>query len=139
MFGKFLFDFDYTARTEEYSTTNSDPSDKLFHYTIIFNTMFYMTIFQLINSRKISRLELNPFSDITSNYIFMAICLVLILLQTIIVQFGGYFTNCAPLTLYQQCCCILISIPVLLFGLVVKYIPEEPFSLMAAFFSYKAD
>mmetsp|Transcript_33251 Transcript_33251/g.32343 ORF Transcript_33251/g.32343 Transcript_33251/m.32343 type:complete len:146 (+) Transcript_33251:1164-1601(+) len=101
--------------------------------------MMFMTFFQQINSRKISNLEWNPFENFFSNYIFVVILFLTFLAQILMVQVGDRYTRCAPLTLYQQVLCFIISALVLFVGTLVKCIPEAYFSRIAHIFETETE
>jgi magnesium-transporting ATPase (P-type) len=66
------------------------------HYTLIFNSFVFMQLGNQINSRKLYH-EWNMFDGILSNRLFIAIELVEIVLQVIVVQFGGVWFRTTPL------------------------------------------
>lgn len=71
---------------------SDDPTE---HYTMVFNTFVFMTLFNWLNSRKI-RHELNPFAGIQNNRIFIAIVFLCFGLQILMTQAFG--TNYAMRT-----------------------------------------
>jgi len=77
------------------------------HYTIIFNTFVLMQLFNEFNSRKL-RGEINVFTGITTNPMFVGIMLVTFCMQTILTQFSGKWMKLAPdgLTAEQWGICI---------------------------------
>ncbi|XP_067322425.1 plasma membrane calcium-transporting ATPase 1-like [Anolis sagrei] len=94
------------------------------HYTIIFNTFVMMQICNEVNARKIHG-ERNVFSGIFTNTIFCCIVLGTLIVQIIIVQFGGIPFSCAKLTLEQWLWCIFFGVGTLLWGQVITSIPNE--------------
>jgi len=52
----------------------------MLHYTIIFQVFVFMQIFNLINSRKIEKEELNVFKDFFNNPWFMIIFFLTIII-----------------------------------------------------------
>ena len=69
-----------------------DHTEKMLHYTIIFQVFVFMQIFNLINSRKIGD-ELNVFSHFFNNKWFIIIFLTTITIQMILVEIGGRFVK----------------------------------------------
>ncbi|XP_039264361.1 plasma membrane calcium-transporting ATPase 2-like isoform X2 [Styela clava] len=115
--GELIFDID-NGRTAQ---LHAPPS---VHFTIIFNTFVLMQIFNEINARKIHG-ERDVFSGMFTNPIFVAIIIGTIIVQFVIVQFGGPAFSCAPLSLAQWLWCIFIGISELLWGQVIATIPNK--------------
>ena len=65
-------------------------------------------LFNEINSRKLSG-ELNVFSGLFENSVFMGILVFTIVVQWIFVEFGGDFTSTRPLSLDEWFTCILLG------------------------------
>ena len=59
------------------------------HFTNVFNTFVWMTIFNMINARKIND-EKNCLSGIFNNYLFIVVFFIICGGQVIITLFGGY-------------------------------------------------
>eukprot|EP00753_Platysulcus_tardus_P006997 PLAT14760.1.p2 GENE.PLAT14760.1~~PLAT14760.1.p2 ORF type:complete len:1060 (-),score=639.07 PLAT14760.1:215-3394(-) len=102
------------------------------HFTIMFNTFVFCQLFNEFNARGI-RDEKNPFAGLFGNVIFMGVIVVTVVLQLLLVTFGGDFVQTVPLTFVQWLATIAlgaISIPV---GLLMRYIPvaERPESFAA--------
>ncbi|KAL6077712.1 putative Plasma membrane calcium-transporting ATPase 1 [Balamuthia mandrillaris] len=75
------------------------------HYTMIFNTFVWMQVFNEINSRKVND-EWNVFAGIFTNWLFLGVLLITVVLQTILVQFGGEALRTTGLNWYQWLICI---------------------------------
>ena len=75
--------------------------------TMIFNTFVFYSFFNQINSRVINN-NLNIFHRIFDNWILLAVISVEILIQFLIVQYGGLFFKCNKegLTLSQWEWCL---------------------------------
>ncbi|KAJ3255470.1 hypothetical protein HK104_007142 [Borealophlyctis nickersoniae] len=94
--------------------------------TLVFNAFVMMQVFNEINSRSITR-DINIFRGITKNYTFLGIVLVTILLQAIIVEFGGeaFHTNGLDWSAWLLSIGVGAgSIPV---GILIRLLPELPF------------
>ncbi|KAL7671760.1 hypothetical protein ACOME3_006663 [Neoechinorhynchus agilis] len=102
------------------------PKNGLFrpsaHFTMIFNAFVLMTLFNEINCRKIHG-EVNVFRGIFRNPIFYGIWLSTLVLQVILVQFGGIAFACTKLSLQLWMYCIMFGIGSLLWGQFVNMIP----------------
>lgn len=94
------------------------------HYTIVFNTFVMMQIFNEINARKIHG-ERNVFEGIFTNSIFCCVTFGTLVVQIIIVQFGGKPFSCAPLTLEQWGWSVCIGLGSLVWGQVIISIPNK--------------
>src|SRR5271167_773374 len=95
------------------------PVDHIFkpseHFTMIFNVLVLMTLFNEINCRKIHG-EKNVFGGIFKNPIFYGIWIVTFIVQIILVQYGSFVFFCASLTLQQWMWCLLFGVAVLLWN-----------------------
>lgn len=104
---------DYTKKCDEYwkeitkdkskviypqDAKSQDPTQKMLHYTIIFQVFVFMQIFNLINSRKIGE-ELNVFSHFFNNKWFIIIFVTTIIIQCVLVELGGSAVKTYPLNL----------------------------------------
>lgn len=49
------------------------PSNKLIHYTFLFNTFMMMNLFNEINSRKLGSKDYNIFASFFNNFLFLVI------------------------------------------------------------------
>ncbi|XP_064155786.1 plasma membrane calcium-transporting ATPase 3 isoform X1 [Anguilla rostrata] len=115
--GEKIFDID-SGRN---APLHSPPSE---HYTIIFNTFVLMQLFNEINARKIHG-ERNVFDGIFSNPIFCSIVLGTLIVQIVIVQFGGKPFSCAPLSMAQWLWCLFVAVGELLWGQVISTVPTS--------------
>ncbi|KAI0981353.1 hypothetical protein GJ496_004465 [Pomphorhynchus laevis] len=92
------------------------------HFTMIFNVFVLMTLFNEINCRKIHG-ERNVFRGIFRNPIFYSIWITTLILQVILVQFGGIAFACQQLPLNIWLWSLVFGIGSLLWGQVVNLIP----------------
>ncbi|KAI3416130.1 Plasma membrane calcium-transporting ATPase 3 [Globodera pallida] len=100
---------------------HSPPSE---HFTIVFNTFVMMTLFNEINARKIHG-ERNVFRGLFTNPIFCVIWVFTIIVQFVVVQFGGRWFSTKPLTLVQWLCCVAFGVGSLLWAQVIATIPTK--------------
>ena len=98
------------------------------HYTIFFQIFVFMQVFNEINCRKLKKEELNVFKGFFNNWLFITIEFFTVVVQILIVQFGGGFIRTAPLTVNQHLICFAIGALSLIIGLLVKWVPESVFN-----------
>lgn len=65
------------------------PTEKLLHYTLIFQSFVFMQLFNQINARKLEANEFNVFKNICNNSLFFVILIMTIAIQILMVQYGG--------------------------------------------------
>ncbi|AWP07893.1 putative plasma membrane calcium-transporting ATPase 1-like [Scophthalmus maximus] len=115
--GETLFDID-SGRN---APLHAAPSE---HYTIVFNTFVLLQIFNELNARKIHG-ERNVFEGVFKNPIFCSIVLGTLLIQVVIVQFGGKPFSCVALSLDQWLWCLFLGLTSLLWGQLVSSVPTK--------------
>ncbi|XP_029140098.1 plasma membrane calcium-transporting ATPase 1-like, partial [Protobothrops mucrosquamatus] len=115
--GERLFDIE----NGRISTLQSPPTQ---HYTLIFNTFVMMQICNEVNARKIHG-ERNVFSGIFKNSIFCCVTLGTLIIQVVIVQFGGKPFSCTALTLEQWLWSLFFGLGSLVWGQVIISIPTR--------------
>lgn len=101
----------------------SEKIEKLMLRTTVFNTFVFMQLSNELNCRFLGS-ELNVFKGITKNPIFLIIMAATIMLQIIIVQFGGvaFGTTAIPWYLWLSSVGIgLISLPI---ATIIRLIPD---------------
>jgi Ca2+ transporting ATPase len=104
--------FGWTTKLASESWTEENGE----HFTMVFNTFVFMQVFNEINARKIKAGELNVFAQFFNNWLFMFIEFGTIIVQIVIVQYGGQFIKCSPLTWQQQVFCVCIGAVSLIWG-----------------------
>ncbi|MED6281678.1 ATPase, Ca transporting, plasma membrane [Characodon lateralis] len=115
--GEKMFDIDCGRN----APLHAPPSE---HYTIVFNTFVLLQIFNEFNARKIHG-ERNVFEGVFNNPIFCSIILGTLIVQVLIVHFGGKAFSCVPLTLEQWLWCIFLGLGSLLWGQLVSSVPTS--------------
>lgn len=100
-----------------------EHTQKMLHYTIIFQVFVFMQIFNLINSRKIEKDELNVFKNFLNNIWFVIIFILTICIQMVLVELGGTAVKTYPLNMQQNIVCLVIGATELIWGLVLKFLP----------------
>jgi len=96
--------------------------DHITHTTILFNTFVICQLFNEINARKLGN-EFNIFKGMFRNGIFIGIMIFTVVVQALIVQYGGDFTATAPLSQKQWLACIVIGAFTLPWGAFLRLIP----------------
>ena len=98
------------------------------HMTIIFNVFVIYTLFNQINCRVIDD-NLNIFIRIGSNLFFPLITLSELILQIILIEFGGDAFKCTErgLTIMQWLICLGFSFITFFLSIVIKFIPIDVF------------
>ena len=79
-----------------------------------------MQIFNQFNARKLQEGELNVFSGILNNYLFLGVVFITFSIQMLMVEYGGKAIKTHPLNLSLNILCIALGSFELLWGLVVK-------------------
>lgn len=102
------------------------------HFTFLFNTFVWMTIFNFLNARLLND-KINIFEGITRNPMFSVIVGAIAVMQVLLITFGGLPFSCyywAPfygLHWSQWVYCILFSIGGLFMSVLLKMIPDSLF------------
>lgn len=103
----------------------------------IFNAFVYMQIFNMINCRTV-RGELNVFSGIFKNPLFCAIWIGINIFHVIVFLYAQKVVNTYDLPADQWGACVLIGFFSLIWGLIIRLIPEEVFFCCPGFISRSA-
>eukprot|EP00397_Hematodinium_sp_SG-2012_P004630 GEMP01004642.1.p1 GENE.GEMP01004642.1~~GEMP01004642.1.p1 ORF type:complete len:1152 (+),score=143.05 GEMP01004642.1:64-3519(+) len=70
------------------------------HFSIIFNVLVFMTLFNEINCRKLF-LERNVFENVSASGYFFGVQFLQVVGQVLLIEFGGTWTKTAPLSLSE--------------------------------------
>uniref|UniRef100_A0A336KVS7 Calcium-transporting ATPase n=1 Tax=Culicoides sonorensis TaxID=179676 RepID=A0A336KVS7_CULSO len=100
---------------------NAGPTQ---HFTVIFNTFVFMTLFNEFNARKIHG-QRNIFEGIFTNPIFYSIWITTVVSQVVIVQYGKMAFSTKALTLEQWLWCLMFGVGTLLWGQIVTTVPTK--------------
>jgi len=99
---------------------------EIIHTTIVFNSFVLCQLFNELNSRKLGN-EMNILSGIFTNTIFLGVMAFTIVVQFIIVQFGGDFAQTRALNGTQWMGCLIIGALSIPWGVMLRLIPiTEP-------------
>lgn len=73
-FGEYMWeDTSYLTTDGFNNAVTGEPNGRMKHFTFIFNTFVFMTLFNEINCRKVGARTFNVFSHILSNWMFLAV------------------------------------------------------------------
>lgn len=97
-------------------------------YTIIFNAFIMMQLFNMINARKLGERQFNIFSGLFNNWLFIAIYVLMWLVQIASTMYGGRPLRTVPLTLEQNLICAGMGAFSLVWAIFVKLIPGSWFN-----------
>lgn len=65
---------------------------------MFFNIFVFLQLFNEINARKLKKDEINVFKGFFNNNMFLFVIFSTIIVQFLIVEYGGKAAHCAPLT-----------------------------------------
>lgn len=121
--GRDIFGFEYDNGAPFYVFTGNKmhPTERTLHYTMIFHTFVMMQVFNEINARKLGAKEYNVFKRFFSNWLFLFVVILTIVIQCVLVQYGGKPVRAVPLTYTQHGICIGIGALSLIQGTVISY------------------
>lgn len=105
-------------------------TQKLIHFTYVFQAFVFMQIFNQFNARKLEK-ELNVFEGMFRNPLFVQITVLTIIIQMLMVEFGGKIVKSEPLNMNQNLFCIIIGAFEIVIGLVIKFLPLKWFQCVS--------
>ncbi|CEM28830.1 unnamed protein product [Vitrella brassicaformis CCMP3155] len=96
------------------------------HYTMVFNVFVWMQVFNLLNARKIHN-EWNIFDGIFRNRMFVYIWFLIVILQSVMAQFGSFVLSAHKdgLTWEQWLICIAFGAGELVVQVLLRLIPVK--------------
>ena len=120
-YGDYIFGVPSDRNLEHFMWNNVNG----YHFTIFFNIFVFMQVFNSINARKLQKDELNVFTGICGNWLYILIQSIIFGGQIILVTFGGRAVRTHALSLKQHIDCLLISSMTLVWGFFVKLLPID--------------
>eukprot|EP00347_Sterkiella_histriomuscorum_P008515 403344807 len=123
--GNSIFGFEYDDDISFYYDVDGVEMMNYFkiqHYTLIFHTFILMQIFNQINCRKLGEFDYNVFKNFSRSPLFILMISLAIIIQCLLVQFGGRVMTTVPLTIYQQLVCFGIGFFQLFQNMIVKIV-----------------
>lgn len=126
--GPTMFDIKYNLIKAPLMTSAGKPTERMQHFTLMFQTFCLMQAFNMINSRVLGSKEdreLNIFRRLHLNWFFPVVVLSILNVQYAIVSYPflrGVF-GCTPLTFGMHCTAFCLGGGSLLVALLVKFTP----------------
>jgi magnesium-transporting ATPase (P-type) len=120
-YGDYIFGVPSDRNLEHFMWNNVNG----YHFTIFFNIFVFMQVFNSINARKLQKDELNVFTGIMGNWLYILIQSIIIVGQMILVTFGGRAVRTHPLSIKQHSYCLGISAMTLVWGFIIKLLPID--------------
>jgi len=114
------FSFDSLEDYETNCLSCEELDNKLI--TIIFNTFVFCQIFNEYTARNLYD-EVSILKGIVNNPVFLAISFVTIIMQVLIVQFGGKFVNTSPMSMDQWLASVIMAFNGIPVGILMRFIP----------------
>ena len=112
--------------TADYVNDDWD-SENYIHFTIFFQTFVMMQIFNAVNCRKLKLSEVNVFAHFCNNPFFFVIEVIIVIIQFLLVEFGGQFVKLSGLTVNQHLACVAFGVGTLIYTFLIKQIPSSVF------------
>ncbi|CAD8082906.1 unnamed protein product [Paramecium sonneborni] len=116
-----IFDFD----TEFNKDYDNRPIQRL---TMFFQTFVLMQICNSISCRKLDEVSLNPFSGLFNNLLFWLINFIEVLVQYLLILFGGKFAVVCELTVWQHLFCWIFALGGMIVAIIVRTLPSKWFN-----------
>ena len=123
-----IFAFAYDSADPLYEDELGVPTERLRAMTIVFQTYFFMQIFNMINSRRID--DYNVFENLTQSYALILVILLALGIQMLIIAFGGRLMRTYPLSIKDSGICFAIAASSLLWGIIFRLIPASWFKCL---------
>jgi len=118
-----MWDIEYSNSMEIYE--HGDPTPKAVVFTMIFNTFVWLHIFNEFNCRKVGATQYNMFDGLITNWMFLVVISAIIALQVLLVEYGGEAMQTTKLSAKQHAACIMWGATSLLFGTILKWLPNK--------------
>lgn len=129
--GPTMFNIKYDLIDSPFYITSNNPlidglpTNKLVHYTLLFNTFMMMNLFNELNARKIGAKEYNIFERFFNNWLFLAIISGQFVAQWFMVELGGSIFRTTPLPFSMILTSVLLGAGSLLVAVILKATPQE--------------
>ncbi|EGR28148.1 hypothetical protein IMG5_182320 [Ichthyophthirius multifiliis] len=95
------------------------------HITIFFHTFILLQFFNELNCRNISDNLINPFERIFDNFYFLGVMVIQVIIQYVLVEYGGQVFGCSPLNFNQHVFCLFLAAGGLVVGILIKFIKKD--------------
>jgi magnesium-transporting ATPase (P-type) len=122
LLGKYIWGFEF-SKNDPFYLNDGTATQKCKLYTIIFETFVFMQIFNEFNCKCISPKKLNMFSNLFSNWLFLAVIVVTSLLTVFFVQYTGQMMRVTSLDATEHAACLMWGSTVLVVSVLLKLTP----------------
>jgi P-type Ca2+ transporter type 2C len=106
---------------ENPSETEVENATNIYRYTLLFNVFVWFQIWNEFNCRSV-RFHRNPFRGLAESRTFLAIVAVIVVLQVLLIQFGGAVFSTVPLSLRDWLVSVGIGASALVVGALVRIV-----------------
>jgi len=116
---------EFKCKDGNYYTSDVVEDQTTVLQTMIFNTFVFLQVFNEVNSRRVNG-EHNVFKNLFKNWIFLAIIIITVVVQTIIIVVSGPvfdITNPPGIGWQHWLTCLLFASFTLVWGQIVFFIP----------------
>ncbi|CAD8177614.1 unnamed protein product [Paramecium octaurelia] len=93
--------------------------------SIFFQAFVLMQVFNSISCRQLDYHTKNPFSNFCNNPLFWIVQTITVIVQILLIQYGGRYVKVSHLTLSQHILCFGFGVFGIVFSLLFKFIPES--------------
>mmetsp|Transcript_26841 Transcript_26841/g.46808 ORF Transcript_26841/g.46808 Transcript_26841/m.46808 type:complete len:247 (-) Transcript_26841:418-1158(-) len=100
------------------------------HYTLVFHIFVMLQVFNEISSRKLQN-EWNVFEGIHKNPLFLGIVIGTVIVQIIVVMYGGTAVTVTPLNATEHIVSIIFGLGGMAVTMLMRLVPETLFPEMA--------
>jgi magnesium-transporting ATPase (P-type) len=107
------------------ATKDTEAENKLFHFTMVFNTFVIMNLFNQLNCRKIGWKDVNIFDNFFNNFTFFIVLGGECAAQYFIITLGSTAFRTTSLTIVQWITCLSFGLGSLAVSAGAKFIPEK--------------
>lgn len=98
------------------------------HFTYIFNIFVFLQLFNMINCRKIGKRDFNVFESFFHNWYFIILFCLIGGVQFVGTQYFSFIFRTIPMNRTEWGSCIAVGSTVLIWGAILKLLPERWFS-----------
>ena len=127
-------EMDMLMHPERADWTLDEPTNKLRTLTIVFQTLIFMQLFSIINSRKLS--DYNVFENFLREGVcplFIPVLLIIMFgIQMLLVSFGGRWMRTYPLPIQESAICLAIASSTLVWGVLFRAVPASYFACLVS-------
>ncbi|CAD8100171.1 unnamed protein product [Paramecium sonneborni] len=93
--------------------------------SIFFQAFVLMQVFNSISCRQLDYHTKNPFSNFCNNPLFWVVQTITVIVQILLIQYGGKYVKVSHLTLSQHLLCLGFAVFGIVFSILFKFIPES--------------